>query len=192
MTNYIAYILLVRIKSSPTLSQLYGDNFDLKAADENDNEPSEFLRKLAREIYLESETEPCGLKGCKLSIFLEADQSQSNQQQSQQLVESQPVNYLLTQFMFDSTSSLTTFELNLFLKQKPGGAVSHTGRSNEEATSSSFATLTKRLLSKTNSNSSSSKSSTLTKSNYPNTSHQADFHIYIDPTNPNLFKCKLY
>ena len=166
MTNYISYILLTRIKSSSLLKQL---GHDLKTSHDHElNSESSLLKKIAREIFLQSESEPCGLKGCKISIYFE---------------ESEEINHLLSQFRFDSTSSLTTFELNLIIK-KDTLSTSLTGNNsnNRHASSSSpFATLTRRILNR-------SKSKTPEESAADNSGN----HVYLDSNNYVLLKTKLY
>lgn len=202
MTNYIAYILLVKIKTSDFASQY---NIDLRSSPPppppsspastnqnnsenaaNDSTTSQYsvnmLKEISRQIYLESESEPCGLKGCKLSIFLETNKPVENNNNESQ-------NYLLTQFRFDSTCSLTTFELNLFLKQQDISTTTTTGalcnNTNTNSTStSSFATLTKRFLNR--------KSKSLSDGESCYSENSRDNSIYLDPISYNLFKCKLY
>jgi hypothetical protein len=188
MTNYIAYILLVRIKSCELTAQFNVDLFE-----RGSGETSDMLKEIARQIFVESESEPCGLKGCKMSIFVETDKQLSQTDSNNNNSESNrhAANYLATQFRFDPSCSLTTFELNLFLKST--GDETEETTSNSSSSSSSFATLTKRFLSRKSTDSSSSRTATLTK----NSSQHADCTqsnncIYLDPINFNLFKCKLY
>jgi hypothetical protein len=142
MTNYISYILFKRIKNSSLLGELA---YDLKVHEQQQQqEPvdsTDLLAKISRDIFLQSETEPCGLKGCKMSIYLE---------------ESEHSNHLLSQFRFDTTSSLTTFELELILKinYSNTGLNANAAAANaaSKVSNSPFATLTRRLLNRTQNN----------------------------------------
>ena len=210
MTNYIAYMLLVKIKNSELLAQFSVDlkssdvEFVLKSSQENVSTikngaqlDANLLKAISRQIYLESESEPCGLKGCKMSIFLETDKHLTEPVTSQETQSN--TNYLLTQFRFDSTCSLTTFELSLFLKQHDTKASDINSTGVSASPTSSFATLTKRFLNRNNKSHSnnknynnSNKASTLTKNNTNQTDSDTNNSIYLDPINYNLFKCKLY
>lgn len=143
MINYISYIILKNIKSESILKQ-------------TSNGDSNLLKEISREIYLESENEPCGLKGCKLSVNLEASNERS----------------LITQFRFDSTCSITTFELNVTIKQFKD----QTGASNQ----SSILSL-KRLLS-TNG----------TKQKLKQKANNLEQIVYLESNHFDLLKRKLY
>jgi len=146
MTNYISYILLKRIRTTecPIVKQL-GYDFKMTSDNGNGNDDDKFnlLKTIARDIFLQSESEPCGLKGCKIAIYFE---------------ESAELNHLLSQFRFDSTSSLTTFELNLVIKKDThtrytcgsglitGSTSTNTTTNTNTNSNSPFATLTRRIL----------------------------------------------
>lgn len=172
MTNYISYILFKRIKNSSLLHDLA---YDLKVLEEDTHDDSlNLLKKISRDIFLQSETEPCGLKGCKLSIYLE---------------EAEKSNHLLSQFRFDSTSSLTTFELQLILKKNnfnTGLIVNN--NINSKVSNFPFATLTRRLLNRTQNNASST-----TKSNDPiEQMSSTNKCLFLDSNNYVMNKLKLY
>lgn len=211
MTNYISYVLLKRIRDDSQASLLSQFNFDLKSSDNVELEVN-LLKEIARKIYLESESEPCGLKGCKLAIFLDVDnscleQTQSQQQQQQQsFAESQTrTKFLLNSFKFDPTSSLTTFELNLTLshdntialESNPTGGSNNNTNNGREATTtatessqqsySTISTLTRKLLSRTMS---SSNKSNMLKVNLDDATRFK--YIYLDSFNYELSKLKLY
>jgi hypothetical protein len=158
MLNYISYLILINIKNT-SLEQ--GSNVLLKEMISGEN----VLKEIARQIYLDSESEPCGLKGCKLNVYLE------------KLNET----ILLTQFRFDSTCSLTTFELNLTLKQSTNlqSSSSLSGVNN-------LTNITRRIL---NPNGSSSTSNKFKQSKATKISENI---IYIESNNFDLLMRKLY
>ena len=178
MTNYVSYILIKRIKQSNLFEQF---NFDLKSnSTDDENNNNNLLKEIAKKIYLESESEPCGLKGCKLSIYLD-DQFNSNDVNNES-----PNKYLLNQFKFDPTSSLTTFELNLTLKTMD---INNNIINSETGNSLTISTLTRRFLNRSSSNASSSNK-TAVKINLDDSSKFKI--IYLDSFNYELTKLKLY
>lgn len=117
MTNYISYILLKQINDS---------NLKLAAVSSDKN----LLKEIAEKIFLESRDEPCGLKGCNISIFVR------NHEQE---------NSLVKKFQF-GTSRFGCFDMNLFLNMDTISEFTV----NEQST---IATLTRKIFS-TKSNSS--------------------------------------
>ena len=186
MTNYISYILLKQIKTSSNFLKQNGYDLRIATSDphhNNNNDKHNLLKKIAREIYLQSETEPCGLKGCKMSIYFE---------------ETEEINHLLSQFRFDSTSSLTTFELSLIIKKDYTNSSSSTltgltstksninCRNQSESkvlASSPFATLTRRIL---------NRNKTKTVDDETVNAHVNEKDVYLNPNDYVLLKLKLY
>ena len=115
MINYISYILLKQIHSGRPQLRLTSVRSGANP-----------LKEIAEQIFLDSACEPCGLKGCRMTIYLQTMDADSQ---------------LVTKFRFDTTSSITSFELNLTLKQVEPSAANITGGQN------SFTTLTRRLFS---------------------------------------------
>jgi hypothetical protein len=213
MTNYIAYILLVRIKSSSLLSQLNMDIASELTTGNTTIDNKNMLKEISRQIFVESEIEPCGLKGCKMNIFIESDRKTMSSDQIMNengVADATRENFLLAQFRFDESCSLTTFELNLCLKQSSINNIDKNRMMNNDSSSStsqlssSFAsTLTKKLFGG-NSKRSSSGECTTSQTSKPlqhasgesastdNNNQQEKHFIYLDPINYNLFKCKLY
>jgi hypothetical protein len=135
MIDYISTQIICYLKKSYLL-QLF--DLDLRL-------PIDFnlLNEIAYDIYSQSENEPCGLKGCKLTIEIAINESlnkhiekieykqlqlqQQQQQQQQNSIGSQRLNYnyyyqlpltrTLASFRFDTSSTLSTFELRLILKE---------------------------------------------------------------------------
>jgi len=175
MTNYISYILLKRIRttSCPIVKQL---GYDFKMTSDNVDDKFNLLKTIARDIFLQSESEPCGLKGCKIAIYFE---------------EHAELNHLLSQFRFDSTSSLTTFELNLVIKKDThtrytcgSGLITGSTSTNTTNTNSNspFATLTRRILNRNK-----------TKTVDDDAAAAADTKIInLNPNDYVLLKIKLY
>jgi len=162
MVNYISYILLICIKRASCNTE----NKSKPVIRETKNGEN-VLKKIAGQIYLESENEPCGLKGCQINVYLEKSNEKS----------------FISQFRIDPTCSLTTFELNLTFKCDQ----EHTGANSNQ--SSSITNLTKRLFTVANSN-----ISTLKPKQTKNQSkhNQLDNFIYLDSTSFDLSKKKLY
>lgn len=219
MTNYISYILLTKLNESTYLNE---QRIHLKLVQSQDDKlvankgtsvtsltsqcsssdaaaisSQGLLKKISRDIFKQSESEPCGLKGCKMSIFLE---SNVNQNINDNDYSSKTESHLITQFRFDSTCSLTTFQLNLVLKQEQAKTsasdkysqsfnMQNTGlqSQNESSLVASFSTSTlKRLFSR-------NKSSPI--SNVKTTSERQDQglnFIHLDELNYDIYKCKLY
>ena len=113
MINYISYILLKQIHAGRPQLRLTSARSGVNP-----------LKEIAEQIFLESACEPCGLKGCRMTIYLQTLEADSQ---------------LVTKFRFDTTSSITSFELNLTLKQVESCAATNTSGQN------TFTTLTRRL-----------------------------------------------
>ena len=216
MTNYIAYILLSKIKKSDYLNNA---NLSLKSVEKSrpvsqsssisslsttsnlilnssftgsSNLKTNYLKEMAREILSESENEPCGLKGAKISIYLEQNELKN---------ESQPVksNHLISEFRFDTSCFLTTFELVLVLKEdfynkQSTGVLNNlslnvmNSSTNTNLSASSIATLTRRLFSRSPK---SMTGKTLTNSSFFDES-SINRTIFLDANNFDLVKRKLY
>lgn len=95
MTNYISFILVENLSKSKFLLE---NNLNLVT-----NESYNQVKQIAREIFIQSECEPCGLKGCAIRIFLESDKTDEFRE-------------ILCNFRFEKNSYLTTFQLDLNLK----------------------------------------------------------------------------
>lgn len=98
MINFIYFILIKEIKRSDYFLKV--DMLDHN--DENNSlETHNLIKKISSEIYKLSQNEPCGIKGCSISIYIDNCDDKENQ---------------MTNFKFDSSNSLTTFALVLTLK----------------------------------------------------------------------------
>jgi hypothetical protein len=185
MTNYISYILLKRIRTtSCNIVKQLGYDFKMTSDEANNNNNNHnddkfnLLKTIARDIFLQSESEPCGLKGCKISIYFE---------------EHEELNHLLSQFRFDSSSSLTTFELNLVIKKDThnytSGLITGLTSTNTNTTTtnsnSPFATLTRRILNR-------NKTKTVDESAAASDAASSTKIIYLNPNDYVLLKIKLY
>jgi hypothetical protein len=165
MVNYIAYILLCNIKKSSALSELFIDlKVDDVDADVNNvtnansestisSESVNLLKDLARRVYTEADNEPCGLKGCKISIYIDlndSDKSSNNNNNNTSMLEQNYSNsvgvHLVNQFSFDSSSPMTTFELNILLKQKKDAKILNKTSEQSLENSSFTNTLTRHLM----------------------------------------------
>lgn len=168
MTNYISYILLKQINDSNLLKQL---KWDLKLSPVDTNQKStNLLKDIAEQIFLESHDEPCGLKGCNISIFIQKTENEFN--------ESQRSNTLVSKFQF-GTSRFGVFDLNLFLKHDDSNYDSMS--SNQAHQASSIATLTRRIF---------SANTTTLKSKH--NKQPSDFKtIFLDSSNYDLFKTNI-
>ena len=95
MIDYIAFRLIQELKLSDLINKLH---LDLRIP----HHRNEFnlVYNLAKQIYLESECEPMGLNGLNLVVELELNDFQEK-----------------IEFRFNPTSTLTTFELKLSLKE---------------------------------------------------------------------------
>lgn len=165
MINYISYMLLICIKRSSCNTENESKPV-MREAKNGEN----VLKQIARQIFLESENEPCGLKGCQINVYLENLNERS----------------LITQFRIDSTCSLTTFELDLtFICEQE-----HTGVNSNQ--SSSITNLTKRLFTAASSNSSSSNSLKSKQPKIQSKHNQLENVIYLDSNSFDLSKRKLY
>lgn len=118
MLEYIQSHVVQSLKKSPLLHALA---LDLRL-------PADFnlLREIADDIYEQAESEPCGLNGCKLSIELALNESLNKQIEKVYAANGEcvaasprhlPLTRTLSQFRFDYSSSVTTFELRLVLKE---------------------------------------------------------------------------
>lgn len=158
MTNYIAYILLKQINESDLLKQ---SKWSLKLMPSADG--TNLLKEIAEKIFLESHDEPCGLKGCNISVYVQTEDVYDM---------NQTVNKLVSEFQF-GTSRFGAFDLNLFLKHDL--KESHV----DEQGSSTIATLTRRLFNNVKSN--------VNTKQYPSD----ETIIYLDSSTYDLFKTNL-
>ena len=167
MTSYISYILLKQINESNLLKQI---KWDLKLS--SNSEGRNLLKDIAEQIFLESRDEPCGLKGCNISIFVQTLETNYD--------EPQQTNTLVSKFQF-GTSRFGAFDLNLFLKHD----LTQSDLMNQSAvqTSNSIATLTRRIFS-----SNSSNAAKQNKSKHVPSDHKT---LYLDSNNYDLFKTNL-
>jgi len=131
------------------------------------NQDTNLLKEIAEQIFLESRDEPCGLKGCNISVFI---QSEENDQTL--------TNELVTKFQF-GTSRFGTFDINLVLKNDKV----ETELANQKQ-QSTIATLTRRFLSNTSSKPSKAYNNKQNNFNEPKA-------IYIDSSSYDLFKTNL-
>ena len=175
MSAYIAYTLVTRLREQHDLRQ-----------DESSIIGNNLAHEIAREIFAQSESEPCGLKGCRINVFLE---SASEEDEDDEMSTHPPTRTFLDRFRFDSTCLLTTFELNLVLKQVP----------NTRAIDLNNNSTTARRLStnSTNRKNSSSKSvkflrSSTSQTPVSNANNNANNLIYLDESHFHLYKCSLY
>lgn len=157
MTNYISYILLKQINDSALLAQI---QWHLKMSPCDDKN---LLKEIAEQIFLESRDEPCGLKGCNISVFVR-DQDQENT--------------LVSRFQF-GTSRFGAFDMNLFLKAEQQVDEMAMDAGHESA----IATLTRRIFSNAKSNSNTNQSK-----QYPSDSSKT---VYLDSSSYDLFKTNL-
>lgn len=102
MSAYISYMLVTRLRHQC-------NEIDVRQAGASTN----LVNEIAREIFAQSESEPCGLKGCRINVILDSTSDNNNNTNDN----NNNNNLLLDKFRFDSTCLLTTFELNLILKQ---------------------------------------------------------------------------
>ncbi|RNA44033.1 hypothetical protein BpHYR1_043876 [Brachionus plicatilis] len=93
MTNYISFYIMDNLCKSSFLAE---NNLNLVT---NESSQINQVKQIAREIFLQSECEPCGLKGCAIRIFIESETDEFTQK--------------LCDFRFDTNSYLTTFQLDL-------------------------------------------------------------------------------
>jgi hypothetical protein len=159
MTNFIYYILVKEIKRSDYFVKMdlldnYDDDDDVK----NSLSTQNLLKKVSGEIYKLSENEPCGIKGCSIAIYIDNCDDKANQ---------------LTIFKFDSSNSLTTFELALILKT--------ICVKNQATLKTTFGLFKNGLFNNNNNNSQANN----------NTSNNQKRNC-IDPINYELIKHKLY
>lgn len=167
MTSYISYILLKQINESNLLKQI---KWDLKLS--SNSEGRNLLKDIAEQIFLESRDEPCGLKGCNISIFVQTVETQYD--------EPQQTNTLVSKFQF-GTSRFGAFDLNLFLKHD----LTESDLTNQSTvpTSNSIATLTRRIFS--------SNSNSTSKQNKAKQLPSDRKTLYLDSNNYDLFKTNL-
>lgn len=157
MTNYISYILLKQINDSPLLAQI---QWHLKMSPCDDKN---LLKEIAEQIFLESRDEPCGLKGCNISVFVRGQDQE---------------NTLVSRFQF-GTSRFGAFDMNLFLKAEQQVDEMAMDGGHESA----IATLTRRIFSNAKSN-----SNTIQSKQYPSDSSKT---VYLDSNSYDLFKTNL-
>lgn len=168
MINYISYVLLASIR--PAVENGESKSPMIREVKHGEN----VLKQIARQIYLESENEPCGLKGCQINVYLENLNSENNN------------SSLISQFRIDSTCSLTTFELNLTFKPNKCDQEQHTGANSNQL--SALTNLTKRLLNVSSNTLKSTKQANKTQSKH----NSLENAIYLDSTCFDLLKRKLY
>ncbi len=153
MTNYIAYILL---------KQLHEQNkWDLKLTP---NQDKNLLKEIAEQIFVESRDEPCGLKGCNISVFVQSEDSEQTL-----------MNELVSKFQF-GTSRFGTFDINLILKKDQTETELENQRMAHQQ--SAIATLTRRFL---------GNNKTSTKANNTDETNK----IYLNSSSFDLFKTNL-
>lgn len=174
MSAYIAYTLVTRLREQHDLRQ-----------DESSIIGNNLAHEIAREIFAQSESEPCGLKGCRINVFLE---SASEEDEDDEMSTHPPTRTFLDRFRFDSTCLLTTFELNLVLKQVP---------SNRAIDLNNNSTARRLSTNSTNRKNSSSKSvkflrSSTSQTPVSNANNNANNLIYLDESHFHLYKCSLY
>jgi len=162
MTNYISYILLKQINDSSLLAQI---KWHLKMSPSDDNK--NLLKEIAEQIFLESRDEPCGLKGCNISVFVR-DQDQTEN------------TTLVSRFQF-GTSRFGAFDINLVLKAEE--QVDEMAMDSQE---SAIATLTRRIFSSAKANSNSTHNNA--NKQYPSDSSKT---VYLDSKSYDLFKTNL-
>lgn len=154
MTNYIAYILLKQLNEQT--------RWDLKLTP---NQDRNLLIEIAEQIFLESRDEPCGLKGCNISVFVRGEENESET--------------LVSKFQF-GTSRFGAFDINLFLKQSDQVIQQP----------SAIATLTRRIF---NMNTTTNNKLASNKANNNNTKQYNDNArlFYLDSNSYDLFKTNL-
>jgi hypothetical protein len=213
-----------QIRSVPSCSSICSSSSSATSASSQfsngssrSDEQTNLLKEIARNIYLESESEPCGLKGCKMNIYTDD-------------------RHLISQFRFDSSSQITTFELELVLKYEQAGGDSGISGSAMEASWQSpssgysllsnnsqtgsqqkianlqqqtpaspslspFATLTRRLLSRNKFFRGENSTTTANTSNSIIMNNECELHkqkrnssnmIFIEASSYELLKRKLY
>lgn len=165
MTNYIAYALLKQINDSAQLKQV---QWQLRMSPHS--EDKNLLKEIAEQIFLESRDEPCGLKGCNISVYVREGEEQCEN------------TTLVSRFQF-GTSRFGAFDMNLFLSADSGMGLEGGDR---EAHQSTIATLTRRIFSnaKAYNNSSCSNNNKKLPSDNIRT-------VYLDSNIYDLFKTNL-
>jgi len=155
MINFIYFILIKEMKRSNNFLKV-----DMNEQNDENNSLStqNLIKKISSEIYKLSENEPCGIKGCSISIYIDNCDNKVNQ---------------LTNFKFDSSNSLTTFELVLTLKTSC--------IKNQSAVKTTFGLFKNGLFS--------SQSNNDQSTNNVSNNHKT---LCIDSTNYELIKHKLY
>jgi hypothetical protein len=103
MIDYIAFKLINELKLSDLITKFH---LDLRIP----YYKNEFnlIYNIAKHIYFESESEPMGLNGLNIIIELELNDLTQQLQHKQQQI---------SKFRFNPTSTLTTFDLKLVLKE---------------------------------------------------------------------------
>ena len=165
MTNYIAYALLKQINDSAQLKQV---QWQLRMSPHS--EDKNLLKEIAEQIFLESRDEPCGLKGCNISVYVREGEEQCEN------------TTLVSRFQF-GTSRFGAFDMNLFLSADSGMGLEG---GDSEAHQSTIATLTRRIFSnaKAYNNSSCSNNNKKLPSDNIRT-------VYLDSNIYDLFKTNL-
>jgi hypothetical protein len=167
MTNYISYVLLKNITDSSLLDEI---KCELKLNPTLNGK--NLLKIIAEDIYNQSCNEPCGLKGAKISIFVQTREASNNNE-----TQFQTNDTLVAQFPF-GTSRFGTFDLNLTMfKNDDFENSDNIGQS--QNSSSALVTLTRRIFSNT-ANHNTYKST----KQYPNDNKI----IYLDSNAYSLFK----
>lgn len=108
MIDYIAFKLVNELKQSQLVNQLhldiripyYKNDFNL-------------IFEISKQIYQITEHEPMGLKGLHVTIELELNDRQQQQCNNNNNNRTQTIS----KFRFDNSSSLTTFDLRIVLKE---------------------------------------------------------------------------
>jgi hypothetical protein len=171
MTNYISYVLLKNITDSILLDEI---KCELKLNPSLNNEGNKNLLKIiAEDIYNQSCNEPCGLKGAKISIFVQTREASNNNESQFQTNDT-----LVAHFPF-GTSRFGTFDLNLtvFKNDQNEDLESSNNIEQSQYSQSALVTLTRRIFS----NNTNQKSTRQYHSDNIKT-------IYLDSNTYSLFK----
>ena len=166
MTSYISYMLLKNMREQGGIGGEEASSHDIVPLIEHSDDDGRLIKRIARDIFLQSENEPCGLKGCRLAVYVESLEG---------------VRYMHTQFKFDATSSMTTFELSLVIKQQQIF-------SNECALPTSTTTWGRRWFG----GAASEQPAKSAKSQQQQQHQQAKKIFGLEPFSYEIFKCKLY
>jgi hypothetical protein len=123
MTKYIEQFLIRKIKQSDMMNR-YRLDLRMPAAHNDQNKKSTSLMyDIASRIYSQCESEPMGIKGCKLTINLalinKIELNMNDVIGVRRDCLEPGENYFLNNCRFDTTTTLTTFELVLNLREDP-------------------------------------------------------------------------